>query len=111
MLLALWRRNSFWEQVAFANMSLATVAVLVAALTGFGDNIRNYEGQAPNASLKIVLASTLLIITILTSVSRWKYPALFETLGVRWVYISAYGISFFLALMLGFLGGVILYGF
>jgi uncharacterized membrane protein len=111
ILLALWRRSTLLEQVAFANISLATLAVIAAGLTGMRDNIVNYEGEAPNANLKIVLASILLLVTVITSIARWKNPNIFETYPIRWLYVSAYGVSFALAIVLGFLGGVILYGF
>lgn len=111
ILLALWRKSILLEQVAFANISLATIAVIAAGVTGMRDNIINYEGAAPNANLKIILACLLLLITTVTSISRWRNPGLFEKHLIRWLYVSAYGISFALAIVLGFLGGVILYGF
>lgn len=111
ILLAVATRNSRFEQVAYANISLATLAVLVAGATGLHDNIVNFEGAAPNANLKIILASLLLLIASGTAITRWRNPNLFEKYPVRWFYISAYGVCFALAIILGFLGGVILYGF
>ena len=111
ILLALWRKSPLLEQIAFANISLATIATMAAGITGIRDNIVNYEGQAPNAGLKIVLASLLLSVTTITSLLRWRNPDVFEKQPIRWLYVSAYGISFGLAIVLGFLGGVILYGF
>jgi uncharacterized membrane protein len=109
ILLALWRNKDFFEQVAFANIALATVSTLVAGITGMYDNQINYLGDAPNAGLKIVLAITLLLVTTITAVARWKRPDLFDT--SRALYVAAYFVSFTLAFILGFLGGVILYGF
>jgi len=109
ILLALWRKKEFFEQAAFANIALATVSTLVAGITGMYDNQINYVGNAPNAGLKIFLASTLLLVTTVTAVARWKRPDLFET--SRALYVAAYFASFALAFTLGFLGGVILYGF
>lgn len=109
--LAVIIRNSWLEQVAFANISLAALAVLAAGATGLHDNIVNYEGAAPNANLKIILASLLLLIASSTAIARWRDPNLFEKYPVRWLYISAYVVCFALAIILGFLGGVILYGF
>jgi hypothetical protein len=57
-----------------------------------------------------MLASILLIITGCTAYVRWKNPNLFESKN-RIIYIAAYLVSFGLALILAFLGGVILYGF
>jgi len=109
ILLALWKNKEFFEQAAFANIALATVSTVVAGLTGLYDNQVNYAGEAPNAHLKMILAATLFIVTTITAIARWKNPNLFDT--SRALYVAAYFISFGLALVLAFLGGVILYGF
>ncbi|HEY2981735.1 MAG TPA: DUF2231 domain-containing protein [Anaerolineales bacterium] len=111
MLLALLRKEKVLEQVAFANIALASVATLAAGAAGIYDNQLNYQGRAPNATAKIVLASVLLVITTLTALLRWRKPDLFENPSTRLLYASAYFVSFALALVLAFLGGVILYGF
>jgi uncharacterized membrane protein len=109
ILLAYWRKNPMLEQAAFANISLAALSTVVAGITGYMDNIKNYSGTAPNANIKIILAITLFIITSNVSIIRYRNPQLFDT-GNRILYIAAYGISFAIALVLAFLGGVILYG-
>ena len=109
ILLALWKNKDFFEQAAFANIALATVATLAAGLTGLYDNRVNYLGDAPNDGLKITLATVLLIVTTVTAVVRWKYPDLFNK--SKSLYVAGYFLSFGLALTLAFLGGVILYGF
>lgn len=109
ILLALWRNGKFFEQAAFANIALASVATLAAGLTGLYDNQVNYLGDAPNAGLKITLATGLLALTTVTAISRWRNPELLNK--SRALYVSAYFLSFGLALVLAFLGGVILYGF
>lgn len=111
ILLALWRHSDALEQVAFANISLAAVSTLVAGLTGILDNIRFYEGAAPNAWLKIVLACILFVVTTAAALARWRNPDIFHRMPQRIYYISAYVVSFLLVAVLGFLGGVILYGF
>ena len=110
ILLAAWRRNSVLEQAAFANITLAFFGSIAAAFTGMSDNINNYDGAAPNFRLKILLATILLIITGLTALLRWRNPKLFES-RAKVLYMAAYFTSFALALVLAFLGGVILYGF
>jgi len=110
ILLAYWRNNPSLEQAAFANITLAAISTVVAGITGYLDNIKNYLGDAPNANIKIILATVLLIITTSISIVRYRNPHLFDT-GNRVLYITAYGISFAIALVLAFLGGVILYGF
>lgn len=110
MLLAVWRKNDELEFVAFANITLASLSTLVAGLTGMRDNLDIYDGSAPNVSWKIGLALLLLLLTALTSFARWRNPGLFHS-RARGFYLSAYFISFALSAVLGFLGGVILYGF
>lgn len=110
ILLAWWRNNAFLEQAAYANMVLAALGTLAAGATGIMDNIKNYEGDAPNATAKIILAFLLLVLTTGISIIRWRNPEIF-TQGNRFLYIASYGLSFIIAFTLAFLGGVILYGF
>lgn len=110
ILLAYWRRNASLEQAAFANIVLASLSTLVAGITGYIDNLKNYLGDAPNASTKIILALLLFSLTTGTSIVRYRNPNLFQKSN-RFLYIAAYGLSFAIALVLAFLGGVILYGF
>ena len=110
ILLALVRKNKMLEQAAFANIVLATFGTIAAGLTGMMDNIKTYGGAAPNAGTKMVLASLLLVITATTSIVRWRNPEIFESRS-RPVYAAAYFTSFALAIVLAFLGGVILYGY
>lgn len=111
ILLALWKRSPFFEQAAFANISLAAVSTVAAAITGMMDNVSTYDGAAPNARVKIMLATLLFIITTATAILRIRNPKLFETSSSKLLYVTAYFVSFALAVVLGFLGGVILYGF
>ena len=110
ILLAYWRRSTFLEQAAFANISLAAISTVVAGVTGITDNIKNYDGAAPNASVKITLAIILFLLTTSISVVRYRNPNMF-TKSNGLLYAGAYGLSFAIALVLAFLGGVILYGF
>jgi len=110
ILLAYWRKNASLEQAAYANIVLAAVSTVVAGATGMMDNIKNYEGAAPNASVKIILATFLFILTTGISIVRYRKPDLFQK-GNPLLYAGAYGLSFAIAFVLAFLGGVILYGF
>lgn len=112
ILLALWRRSDTLEKVAFANLALASLSSLVAGITGIMDNAKIYDGTAPNASVKIVLAIVLLLVTAITSFVRWRNPGLFHAGPVqKWTYVAMYFVAFILVSVLGFLGGVIIYGF
>ena len=110
ILLAYWRKSPALEQAAFANIALAAVSTIVAGFTGVMDNMRNYEGSAPNAAAKITLAVTLFLLTTAISVVRSRNPEMFQK-GNKFLYMASYGLSFAIALVLAFLGGVILYGF
>jgi uncharacterized membrane protein len=111
ILLALWRHSDILERVAFANISLGAVSTVVAAIAGIRDNIYFYAGMAPNHTAKIVLASILFVVTTATSLVRWRNPNLFHTRSAKVIYVLAFFVSFALVSVLGFLGGVIVYGF
>jgi uncharacterized membrane protein len=110
ILVALWRKNDLLEQVAFADIALASVSTLVTGAMGIRDNIVFYGGQAANHMTKIILASILLVITGVTSIMRWRNPNLFQSKG-KVLYVVSYFVCFGIVAVLGFLGGVIIYGF
>ena len=110
ILLAYLRKSPSLEQTAFANMVLAAISTIVAGFTGVMDNAKNYDGAAPNASVKIALAMTLFLLTTTISIIRYRNPEIFQK-GNKFLYMASYGLSFGIALALAFLGGVILYGF
>jgi uncharacterized membrane protein len=110
ILLAYWRNNAALEQTAFANIVLAAVSTVVAGVTGYLDNLKNYVGEAPNANAKIVLAIALFLLTTGLSIVRLRNPQMFQKTNPL-LYMASYGLSFAIALVLAFLGGVILYGF
>lgn len=111
ILLAYWRNSASLEQAAFANIALAAISTIFAGITGYLDNLNNYLGEAPNAGAKITLAITLFLLTTGISIVRYRDPDLFEKKSNRGLYIASYGLSFAIALVLAFLGGIILYGF
>jgi len=110
ILLAYWKKSAWLEQAAFANVVLASLGTIAAGITGYLDNLKNYLGEAPNANTKIVLATVLFLLTTGISIVRFRSPDLFQKAN-RFFYIASYGLSFAIALVLAFLGGVILYGF
>ena len=58
----------------------------------------------------VLLAIVLLVLTAGISIVRYRNPDLFQRANPI-LYTAVYGISFGIALVLAFLGGVILYGF
>ena len=109
--LAMWRRSEALELAAFFNLALAAVSTVVAGVTGYRDNVIRFDGAAPYISTKIVLATTLLILTTITSVVRWRQRQVVRKPATMALYLAAFGASFVLAATLGFIGGVIIYGF
>lgn len=110
IIIAMVRRNNDFEKFAYANMVLTVFGVIAAGISGMYDNQANYLGEAPNAGLKILLAIVMLAVTLLTVGLRMRNREIFTQSG-RVIYIAGYFIAFGLALVLAFLGGVILYGF
>jgi uncharacterized membrane protein len=111
LLLALWRRSESLERAAFYNMALSPLSALVAGLTGYYDYTVRYEGDAPYINLKIFLAISLILLTIVTAASRWQQAEIVWKPATMILYLAAFAASFALAATLGFLGGAILYGF
>ena len=111
LVLALWRRNEVLEQAAFYLIALSGISTIVAGLTGYRDNIVRFEGDAPLVNVKIFLAVTLLVLTLAITFSRWRDREILWRPSTMVMYLLAFTGSFLLAATLGFLGGVILYGF
>ncbi len=111
LILALWRRSEALERAAFFNITLASISTIVAAVTGVRDNIVRFEGEAPLTNVKIFLGISLFALTALIAVSRWRKSELLWRPSTMVLYLLAFAGSFALAATLGFLGGVILYGF
>lgn len=111
LILALWRRSEVLERAAFFNMALAFPSIILTGITGYRDHMVRYAGDAPMAEVKIFLGVTLFVLTGIIVFSRWRQPTLLWTSGTMLLYISGFGASFIIAGTLGFLGGVILYGF
>jgi uncharacterized membrane protein len=106
----IWKRAKILEQAAFANLCLAAVSTVVAAYFGIHDNASNYAGNAANHQYKVVFALLLFLVTTATSLLGWRKPDLFEQKSTKWWYAGAYLVSFALAAVLGFLGGIIVFG-
>jgi uncharacterized membrane protein len=110
ILLALWKKKDILEQIAFADISLAAVSTIFTGIMGIRDNFVFYHGGAANHVAKIILATVLFLVTTVMAILRWRNPKLFHS-HARTIYVASYFVSFALAAVLGFLGGVIVYGF
>jgi uncharacterized membrane protein len=109
--LALWRRSDLWEQFAFFNIVLVAISTAVAGLTGFRDHLARFEGDTPYVNVKIYLGFSLLILTAIMALARWRSPDLLWKPATRILYLAGFVASFLLAAVLGFVGGSIVYGF
>jgi uncharacterized membrane protein len=98
------------EKIAFANLCVAAVSIIVAASFGILDNAMRYAGNAPNFIAKIVIASTLFILTSATVLLRWRNPDLLKS-RYKGLYLASHILLFALVAVQGFLGGIIVYGF
>ncbi len=109
VLLAWWRNKKAFEQTAYYNMILASISTLFTGATGIYDNNLIYDGDAPFASTKIFLGITLAALSFGLVIIRARKPDLFDR--SRFLYILVIAVCFLIALVLGFLGGSILFGF
>ncbi|MFN2144503.1 MAG: DUF2231 domain-containing protein [Anaerolineales bacterium] len=104
------KKDRTYEKIAYANLVLTVFGTLAAGISGMHDNNVNYLGDAPNANIKIILAVILLAVSMITVLIRKNNPDVLFSNG-KVMYFGGYLISFLIAVVLAFLGGVILYGF
>ena len=109
-LIAYIKKDEIYDKIAFANLVLTVFGTIAAGATGMYDNQVNYLGDAPNAGTKIILAVILFVVSLVTVIVRWRNPEIYRS-SARVFYLGGYAVSFGLAILLAFLGGVILYGF
>ncbi len=110
IVLARLRRNESLEHAAFYCITLAALGTIVAGLTGLRDNQVRFDGNAPFIPVKIFLGITLLLLTTAIAFTRWRKREVLWNPTTSVLYLAGFGASFFLAITLGFIGGVILYG-
>ena len=110
VLLAWWRRDSFFERVAFYTMVLLPLSTIPAGLTGMLENQTLYAGNAPNTTLKLILAVSLLLISAGAAIWRWRRPDIMSKSPGKYLYMLAFFICAGLTTLLGALGGIIVWG-
>ena len=111
MLYALWRKSELFEKFAFFCMVVTAAGTALSGLAGLRDNWVHFDGGAPYLNLKIFLAASLLLMSTVTAIIRWRKHDLLWNPSTRILYLSAYVGAFLLATVLGFVGGSIVYGF
>ena len=110
ILVARWRRNESLEHAAFYVIALAAVSTIVAGATGLRDNVVRFDGTAPFVPVKIFLGITLFALTTVMAFTRWRKREMLWSPTTTLLYLTGFAGSFLLAITLGFIGGVILYG-
>jgi uncharacterized membrane protein len=111
VVLALILRSRSLERAAFYNNALVPVSAVLAGASGMRINLSAYGGAAPNANLKIFLAVTLTILSLALFAWRLNSSRLLWKPNTMVIYAAGFVSCFVLAGTLGFLGGVIVYGF
>ena len=111
ILYALWRRSELFEKFAFFCMVVTAAGTALSGLAGLRDNWVHFDGGAPYLNLKIYLGVSLLLLSTVTALGRWRRHDLLSNPSTRILYLSAYVGAFLLATVLGFVGGSIVYGF
>lgn len=109
--LALIFRSRSLEQAAFYNNILVFFTTLFASASGMQINLSNHAGAAPNANVKLFLAATLVLLSLLLLVGRLSSSRILWKPNTMVLYVVGFACNFGLAAALGFLGGVIVYGF
>ena len=110
VLVAWARRDSFFERVAFYTMVLLPLSTIPAGLTGMLENQTLYAGNAPNTTLKLILAGSLLLISAGAAIWRWRRPDIMSKSPGKYLYMLAFFICAGLTTLLGALGGIIVWG-
>jgi uncharacterized membrane protein len=108
--LAWLRRDSFFERAAFYTMFLLALSTPPVGLVGILENQTRYAGNAPNAMLKIILASLLLLVSAGATFWRWRQPDILNRPPGKYLFVLAFFICAGLTTLLGALGGIIVWG-
>ena len=108
-----WRKNpeqsAFFSKALFYDLLLLILSIFPPMATGILENQTRYNGIAPNAPLKIMFASTLLVIAVVLTVWRWRKPNVMQSRAGIIVFLLC-GVCAALTITLGFLGGIIVWG-
>ena len=111
VVLALLFSNQSLERAAFYNLAVVVPGTLLAGWSGMQINLAQHAGIATNSNVKFFLAFTLLILALVMFIARAMSHRLLWRPHTMVLYLFGYFLCFALAGTLGFLGGVIVYGF
>ena len=111
VVLALKDRSIGMERAAWYCMVLTAVTSVLAAFSGYRDVLVRFEGDAPYVAQKAFLGVTLILLTGTLAFARARNEEVLWDPRTMVLYVSGFAGAVALTLVLGFLGGVILYGF
>lgn len=111
LLLALRERSTALERAAFYCMVMTAVFSVLASFSGYRDVLVRFEGDAPLVPQKAFLGVTLVLLAGSLAFSRARNEELLWNPRTMVLYVSGFAGTVALSATLGFLGGVILYGF
>jgi uncharacterized membrane protein len=110
VVVAWWRRDLFLDRAAFYLMWLLALSTILAGVSGIIDNQTLYAGNAPNGSLKFILALILLVIALVAGLWRWLQPKILYSPTPATFYVLIFALCAGLTTLLGALGGIIVWG-
>ena len=111
VVLALVRGNEALEEAAFYCLVLTAATGVLAGFTGYRDVLVRFDGEAQFVGAKAFLGATLILLTGGMALARARIQGLLWNPSTMVLYVSGFVGSVVLTSVLGFLGGVILYGF
>lgn len=111
VVLALVKNDPAMEQAAFVCLALTAVTGLLAAFTGYRDVLVRFDGEAQYVGAKAFLGATLILLSGGMAFAQCRRSRLLWDPSTMVLYVSGFVGAVALTSVLGFLGGVILYGY
>ncbi|MDT8369636.1 MAG: DUF2231 domain-containing protein [Longimicrobiales bacterium] len=109
-LLALKEGSEAFERAAFYCLVATAGSSVLAAMSGYRDVLVRFEGDAPLVPEKAFLGVTLILLTGALSLARALDEELLWNPRTMVLYLSGMLGAVALTASLGFMGGIILYG-
>lgn len=108
--IALKEGSEAFERAAWYCLVLTAATSVLAAFSGYRDVLVRFEGEAPLVPEKAFLGVTLVLLTGVLAFARARRDDLLWNPRTMILYVSGMVGAVALTTTLGFLGGVILYG-
>ncbi|MEK9501933.1 DUF2231 domain-containing protein [Gaopeijia maritima] len=111
VVLALVQGSTAMEEAAFVCILLTAITGLLASFSGYRDVIVRFDGEASYVGAKAFLGVTMVLLSGAMAFARVRWPRLLWNPSTMILYVAGFAVVATLSGVLGFLGGVILYGF